>query len=55
MINAGEVSVRKHMEGGSRWEYKIKVDLEGDNSIAVNNNNNNNNNNNMWDEWAGSV
>jgi hypothetical protein len=29
MINAYKVSVRKHREVGSKWEYKIKVDLEG--------------------------
>jgi hypothetical protein len=29
VINAYKVSVRKHREVGSKWEYKIKVDLEG--------------------------
>ena len=29
MINAYKISVRKHKKVGSRWEYKIKVDLEG--------------------------
>jgi hypothetical protein len=43
MITAYKVSVCKHVEVGSRWQYKIKVDLEGDNSIAVNNNDDNNN------------